>query len=532
MALPEYKSPRNYTWQNISMSLAAFAQKLSPYLSGGAGGTYQNIGNSSTVSNINWAQATVQELNLDSSPTLTFSNGVEGASLSLLLKNGLTPRSITWPSDVTWSRGVQPTIANLPENGSIDPSFESGTGFTQYSSPVQSITQSFVLSTGKILIWNNTNNTGGFTYNGTSVSDGLIRLNADGTLDSTFANLNWAINTGSTIITSVLELPDGRLLVGGNFSDGGATLTFGNAALQLLSADGIRDNSFTPSFVGGMPWPSVYSIVRQSTGKIVVSGEFTQVNGVSHYSLARFNADLTLDATFTAGIGNMSAVNIYSLALGSDDSIFVGGSFDASESGAEGTAILKLDANGAVSPFNYGAGFGGGMMMFPTVYDIKVTAGGKVVIGGDFSTYNGTSIGSGIVRLNADGTVDSTFVTGTGVDSLVRVLLLLPNDKVVAVSESGTDYNGTTISRLFILNNVGAIDTTIPIPSTGLSGGGMVSNYGLALQSTGDILVTGAFTTYGGKTANSIVSISVNSATSVYSTVDFKYNGVEYIGSF
>ncbi len=526
MALPEYRSQRNFTWQNISMSLAAFAQKLSPYLSSGAGGTYQNIGNSSTSSNIDWSQATVQELNLNNNPTLTFSNGVEGASLSLLLKNGLTPRTVTWPSNVTWSRGEKPSIASLTPSGSIDPYFLSGTGFQSFGSPNSNVRACFTLSTGKILVWNN-NGMGG-TYNGTSVSVGLLRFNADGTYDPSFGETN-AWGSGMNGYCSVLELPDGRILVGGDFSGG---MGGQNPTLRLLSADGVADPSFTPS-VSGMS-PNVTSIVRQSNGKIVIAGFFTSVNGVTHYSLARFNSDLTLDSSFTAGISDstgMSARQLYTLAVDSADSIFVGGQFYPTDMGTGGSAgIAKLDSAGNAVSFAVGTGFDGGGGG-ANIYKISITASGKLIVGGNFFSYGGTSVNN-IIRLLSDGSIDSSFVTGSGANGVVNTLQILPGNKVVVIGNMISAYNGTTVGRLFILNDAGAIDTTIVIPSSGINSGMGSGLYGITIQSNGNILITGPFTTYGGATANAIVSIAVTTATAVYSTIDFKYNGVEYIGSF
>ena len=46
----------------------------------------------------------------------------------------------------------------------------------------------------------------------------------------------------------------------------------------------------------------VYSASVQTDGKVVISGYFSVINGVSRYSVARVNADGTLDTTFSGDV--------------------------------------------------------------------------------------------------------------------------------------------------------------------------------------------------------------------------------------
>lgn len=496
------------------------------------GGGYKDLGNSSAVSNIDWSEAATQELNLDDNPTLTFANAEAGDSLSLLLASDTTQRIVTWPNDVLWSRGIEPTIAKATPNGQIDPSFLSGTGFTQYGSSAGTTQGSFVLSTGKILVWSSSNS--GVEYNGallpgnTSMSGrvDLYRLNADGTIDSTWAMNNWSINQFGVV--SVLELTDGRILVGGDFVNGGSQSFYGNAYLQLLSADGVRDNSFQPTFEAGNG-NGITAIVKQSTGKIIVGGDFAMFNNAQQGGIVRFNADATVDTSFTATIGEMSTPQVASLAIDSSDSIFVGGNFTYVSVNGSGSYsyLVKLDASGNVSPFSYGAGFNANVTI------VRVNSLDKVVVCGGFDYYNNTAIGTGITTLLPDGTLDPMFVSGAGTQGYNPTkMVLLSNDSIVILGSQVMVWNNIPVSRIAIIDTTGAIDTSIPIPAGGLNGG-MYSIYGLAIQNNGNILVTGPFSSYGGSTANAIVSIKIsNFIENVYTALDFKYNGNKYIGSF
>jgi hypothetical protein len=76
--------------------------------------SYQNLGNSGTTTEINWSDAAIQELNLDDNPTLTFTNGVVGQKVSLLLRQELVGiRTVTWPNEVEWVGGIAPTLQDV-----------------------------------------------------------------------------------------------------------------------------------------------------------------------------------------------------------------------------------------------------------------------------------------------------------------------------------------------------------------------------------------------------------------------------------
>jgi uncharacterized delta-60 repeat protein len=111
-----------------------------------------------------------------------------------------------------------------------------------------------VQADGKILI-------GGFftTVNGVG-QPRLARLNADGTLDSSFAS-----NGVSGPVRSLLIQPDGRILVAGNFQGLNSTL---RNNIARLTADGSLDNSFNP---GSGPDNAVVALLLQADGRILIA---------------------------------------------------------------------------------------------------------------------------------------------------------------------------------------------------------------------------------------------------------------------
>ena len=129
------------------------------------------------------------------------------------------------------------------------------------------------------------------------------------------------------------------------------------------------------------------------------------------------NTDGTADATFNTNAAAVVSSTVNSVAIASDGTIVIGGSFTG--------RILRLNSNGtagtafASSPNN-------------TVQSVAVQADGKVVAGGNFS--------GNLIRYNSDGTVDTSFVVVTAdLNSTVNSLALAQGGKiVVGVANSPT----------------------------------------------------------------------------------------------
>src|SRR5216110_908961 len=77
-----------------------------------------------------------------------------------------------------------------------------------------------------------------------------------------------------------------------------------------------------------------------------------------------------------------------------------------------------------------------------TVFAVTMQSDGKIVIGGGFTSYNGDAAASDkIMRLNADGTLDTTFnAGGAGADNNVFAVAVQSDGKIV-VGGSLTSYN-------------------------------------------------------------------------------------------
>jgi uncharacterized delta-60 repeat protein len=342
--------------------------------------------------------------------------------------------------------------------------------------------QELVLPDGKILL-GMTVGTGqslGMPYSGT-VPPGLImggtqsatamelmRLNADGTLDTTFGNGGVDILRPdlSDSIANFAVAPDGSILVAGaeissdagylvpspvNWDSGlnagspGYDFVYQDSGLRVLrlSADGSIDSSFRAGNVPGFRVDSmsvdglVGAVAIQADGKVVVAGE-EEGFGNSTIFVARYNTDGSFDTTFNPGgvqpgVATTSITNppvvvdpthplsgyawgygwISSVAVQSDGKIVVGGS----QSADGGIVVLRYNADGSAD-----TGFGSsGMVSYSAgpgelAYfgSLALQTDGKVVAEATLGALpgpvdNAPIGGLELVRLNTDGTFDSSF---------------------------------------------------------------------------------------------------------------------------
>jgi uncharacterized delta-60 repeat protein len=221
-------------------------------------------------------------------------------------------------------------IARLNSDGSLDSGFNPGTG----ASGVQSI---LVETNGKIVI-------GGLftTFNGTSRIH-LAGINDDGSLDTNF-NVGAGLNFGSPTTVDTLALqPDGKVLIGGNFE------TYNGLAAECvarLNTDGSLDTNFNTRTLNSAGF-GVYAMALQPDGKVLLGGNFPQIDSTNRNYIARINTNGSLDTTFNPGIGGMAPLTpyVYSIALQTNGEVVVGGGFTSmNDAGRWYVARLHGDA--------------------------------------------------------------------------------------------------------------------------------------------------------------------------------------------
>lgn len=337
-------------------------------------------------------------------------------------------------------------------------------------------------------------------FNGNGVS-GLVRLDDTGAEDATFSgNLGTGFNN---IVVSAVIQPDGKVIVGGNF-----TTLNGVACLMLvrLNADGTEDTTFTTN-IGTGPSAVVRELHLQSDGKILVGINNGTFNGNSCSGLVRLNTDGTEDTAFTTNLGTGFNDNVTSLLELGDGSIMVGGIFTTLNGGAIADGLVKLSSAGVLdSTFdtNLGTGFSSYVM------EIEEQADGKILVGGEYSTFNGNAR-TYLVRLNANGTEDTTFYTNlistgnnAGFSGSVQGLII-QDDGSLIVSGNFATLNGATVGRTVKLSEDGIVNSSF---STNLGTGFDALVFSTAITPQKQILIGGVFTDFNGNTRNRVAMLA------------------------
>lgn len=214
----------------------------------------------------------------------------------------------------------------------------------------------------------------------------ILKLDSNHNIDDTFtnnANATGAFPANSSVWTIA--------------KDASGIYAGGSIAGQIikLSHLGIEDTTFKGNMGTGFDG-IVYSIKILPSGDLAVGGDFTTYNGINCPKIAKLSASGVLDSTFCA---KSSSINldgyVLTLEIDSRGKIWLGGSFTKK--------LTVLDQSGNhYAPTFLSAGFDA------TVYVIKEYVDGKMLIGGDFTTYNGLS-SPGLIKINKDGAVDQTF---------------------------------------------------------------------------------------------------------------------------
>jgi uncharacterized delta-60 repeat protein/uncharacterized repeat protein (TIGR01451 family) len=365
-------------------------------------------------------------------------------------------------------------LMRLNSDGSIDNSFAQG--FLNQTGEDYPIS---ITDEGGLII------AGNFTsYNGTTVNR-IARLNADGTLDPTF---NVSSGANGTVWTTAIQI-DGKVIVGGQFTSYNGT---SRNYIARINSDGSLDTTF--DVVSGFN-STVQTAVIQIDGKVIIGGYFTSYNGASINRIARLNANGTLDPTFNVGSGANSVVRTNTIQ--SDGKIIIGGNF-TTYNGVVINRIARLNTDGSLdATFNVGTGANN------WVQSTSIQSDGKIIIGGDFTNYNGTPINR-IARLNADGTLDPTFNVGSGANGTVSVIKILDDGKIL-ISGNFLQYNGMGRSRIARLNDNGTLDTSFN-PGTGANGS--ISTIGI--QNDNKIVIGGWFNNYNSNARNYIARLNTD----------------------
>lgn len=323
-------------------------------------------------------------------------------------------------------------LVKLNANGIADQSFSVSNQFFGNGSLLPQIKKISVQGDGKILVC------GTFSSFGNIARMRFLRLNADGTLDVDF-------NPAQTLngnISDFILLSNGKILIRGTF-------TTQNGYLSLLHSDGSEDTAFAigNSFESSS---QIKAIAEDANSNIIVGGSFTSFDGVSRKSVLKLTQTGVLNTSFIQTAEPNGDVTVLCQTTG--DQVFVSGTFTQFGTSIVAGKVAWLHSNGALdttkSTFH---GTDSGVVCAKQSNE-------KIIVGGAFSVYNNTIVPK-LIRLNTDGTLDSTFqITGVEVISVADVEIL-PGDKILLAGKFLLPNQTQQCVTIRLLPD-GALDTT------------------------------------------------------------------------
>jgi len=362
---------------------------------------------------------------------------------------------------ISYNGAAVNNFVRLNADGSLDTTFVS-TGSND------TVAKIVLQQDGKIIV-------GGFfrQFNNINILNGICRLNTDGSSDSGFS-ITW---TSNLLAYTMALQPDGKILLGGNYYYLlGNSYIGGN--LCRLNTDGSLDVNFNIINSG-----DISNIIVQPDGKILASGYMVLTGENFSRNFLRFNNDGSRDMDFTANVSRYDyfvASKANSFALQPDGKIIIGGNF-LSYNGVSKNHLIRVESNGDVD-----AGFtlGNGTGADNTIETSLIQPDGKIIIAGAFTYFNG-QVSRSIARLYPDGDVDTTFNSAAGAEGPIQLSALQPDGKIIVLGEF-TAYNGTEVNKVARINNDGTLDTSFTLDSA-IS---MLTPFGVTVQPNGKILIS------------------------------------------
>jgi len=402
-------------------------------------------------------------------------------------------------------------IARLLADGHLDTSFGEGLPLCEGPDPV--VYHILPLSDGKVLIGGCFDSVNGQTRLS------LARLNSDGSLDETFVcNATYPIGEWPYATIYVCKiLPDSRIVVGGQFC---LLNDIPRTNVALISADGTVDTTFVPPhnwgpvcdclttesggiLVAGGFWnmgehlrpmiveltltgqvrqefcygplglwafndrATIYTVAEEPTGTYLAGGYITHAQNIPVNSILRLDRYGKIDTNFVPRLmplyeGVNSWPSVSKLLVQTNGKILVGGQFILPRTpGPNLQCIAQLNPDGSADP-NFAAGLTGAGGTFPNVWDIAIQNDGKILVCGAFNAFHEIPR-LNMARLNTDGSLDPWFAPMIGEEwDIVRGMALQSSGKII-VYGSFYKVNNQSRTNLARLNQDGTLDTAFSV---------------------------------------------------------------------
>ena len=283
---------------------------------------------------VDFASASMIELNVTDDLTLTLTGSETARDYKLLLRNASTvSKTLTWTNTDIYYNSTTLSSTVSAANSYIEDS--TWPLFNPLSNLIinNSVTIFEKLSSGKYIAFGN------FTSISGSSLNRIARLNSDYSIDNTFDVGTGFNNTPYRFV----EQSDGKLVVIGQFTQySGSACNY----ITRINTDGTQDTGFNIGSGFNQSFSAQYALQLQSDGKLLVGGSFTAYSGSSSNRIARINTDGTLDTGFNIGTGFNNYV--MDIKLQSDEKIIVISSLFTQFNGTSVENIVRLNTDGTL----------------------------------------------------------------------------------------------------------------------------------------------------------------------------------------
>jgi uncharacterized delta-60 repeat protein len=285
----------------------------------------------------------------------------------------------------------------------------------------------------------------------------VMRLDPTGQIDPTFQ----AVVTDQAVSCAFPDPVSGKTLIAGGFS---VVNGQNRGQLARLNHDGSLDAAFqvvSDNWIGGA--------TVEPDGKIMIYGHFNSVNGVPRTQLARLESDGSVDPEFdTSALGWIGTLTC--VASQADGKTVIGGSFHQ-VNGMSRTNLARLNRNGSLDVSFVPVAFPSD----PTVHTLLGQPDGKLLVGGYFGFPDGRW--TSVIRLQANGSLDTTFGAALPAFDYGQSLLLQSDGKILVDGKWRLNPDGSRDYSFFTGDDGASVSAAAFLPN-------------------GDLLVSGGFTTF------------------------------------
>ncbi len=324
---------------------------------------------------------------------------------------------------------------------------------------------------------------GNFTTVNDASSPLIVRLNADGSRDTTFNSPLGAV--ANDAVRTIKLLPDGRMLVAGVFRISNIAKYF-----VRLNSDGSLDTSFSSLFVGGIRDVEFYE-----DGRFMACGSYA-ADGVP-FMLARFFQDGVRDYSFQVNLTGVSCVDVEILP---DGKIFAGGRI-AGMDGFSVPGLIKLNSDGSKDT-SFNLPYDGNNVLLKEFFRLKLQPNGELL--GSYRSETIDSSWSGLVRLGSTGALQSFSDCLSYGTSPTEFIYLQDDGRIV--TSGCRSQNSPPYSYSFArLHPDGRFDTALNLINFNGS-----TPRNIDRQADGKYLLVGYFNTVNGIPRQRIVRLSQN----------------------